>query len=176
MIHKAPSFGVAINKRSNYAKIHSFVVPQENQRFRGGEIMTRVIISLIAIYALNIVDYFQTIYAVRLCGIGVEINPIGRFLLENNCGWVVKLIMVPIVLTIMGATIRKERAWSWTAYFLLVFYSGVVLSNFNMLFRIRAFWEESIMTTLCITLAVCAAISSMICGLLSALYKHAKKK
>lgn len=138
--------------------------------------MTKTITALIAIYALNIVDYFQTIYAVRLCGIRAELNPIGRFLLENNCGWVVKIIVAPILLATMGIIIRTERKWSWAAYFMLVFYSGVVLSNFNMLFRIRAFWEESIMTTLCITLAVCAAISSMICGLLSALYKHAKKK
>ena len=150
--------------------------PPRNDSLRWHYQKPMITISLILIYILNLIDYWQTMYVVRLCGIGAELNPIGRFLLENNCGWVVKLIMVPIVLTIMGATIRKERAWSWTAYFLLVFYSGVVLSNFNMLFRIRAFWEESIMTTLCITLAVCAAISSMICGLLSALYKHAKKK
>ena len=98
--------------------------------------MTRVIVSLIAIYALNIVDYFQTIYAVRLCGIGVEANPIGRFLLENNCGWVVKLIVAPILLATMGIIIRTERKWSWAAYFMLILYTLVVASNFIQISRI----------------------------------------
>jgi hypothetical protein len=98
--------------------------------------MTRVIISLIAIYALNIVDYFQTIYAVRLCGIRAELNPIGRFLLENNCGWVVKIIVAPILLATMGIIIRTERKWSWAAYFMVILYTLVVASNFIQISRI----------------------------------------
>lgn len=98
--------------------------------------MTKVIVSLVATYILNIVDYLQTIYAVRLCGTGVELNPIGRFLLENNCGWVVKIIVAPILLATMGIIIRTERKWSWAAYFMLILYALVVASNFIQISRI----------------------------------------
>lgn len=101
--------------------------------------MTKVIVSLVATYILNIVDYLQTIYAVRLCDIGVEANPIGRLMLENNCGWVVKFIIVPVLLLIIGITVHTERKWSWAVYAVLIFYTLVVLSNFNMLYRIGVF-------------------------------------
>lgn len=138
--------------------------------------MIKVIISLIIAYVLNVIDYFQTTYIVHLIGIGAEANPIVRFLLAHNCAWIAKLIIVPILSIIMGVIIRIERGLSWSAYFLLFLYLCVVVNNFIVMFRIGAFEGETMMTTLCITLAVCAAISSMACGLLLALYKHAKKK
>ena len=95
-----------------------------------------ITISLILIYILNLIDYWQTMYVVRLCGIGAELNPIGRFLLENNCGWVVKLIVAPILLATMGIIIRTERKWSWAAYFMLILYALVVSSNFIQISRI----------------------------------------
>ena len=98
--------------------------------------MTKVIVSLVATYILNIVDYLQTIYAVRLCGTGVELNPIGRFLLENNYGWVVKFIIVPIPLITMGIIIRTDRKMAWVVYAALVWYIAIVAHNFFMILRI----------------------------------------
>lgn len=98
--------------------------------------MIKVIISLITIYILNIIDYFQTTYAVQLAGIGVEANPIGRMLLENDYGWVAKLIVVPLVLVILGATINTTRKQSWVVYLLLIFYFVVVINNFIVLSKL----------------------------------------
>lgn len=93
-------------------------------------------IFLIAIYILNLIDYWQTMYAVRLYGIGVEINPIARFLLENNCGWVVKFIIMPILLTIVGILVRTDRKMAWVVYAALVWYIAIVAHNFCMILRI----------------------------------------
>ncbi|MEE1084289.1 MAG: DUF5658 family protein [Paludibacteraceae bacterium] len=98
--------------------------------------MIKVIISLVIIYILNIIDYFQTIYAVSLAGIGVEANPIGRIMLESGYGWIVKLIVVPIVLIILGATINTARKQSWVVYLLLVFDFVVIINNFIVLSKL----------------------------------------
>lgn len=93
------------------------------------------IILLVATFLLNIVDYVQTMYAIQQLGIGVEFNPLGRFLLENDLAWAAKFVLVPIVLTIMGIVIHKDKKAAWSAYFLFVFYICLVLHNFMMLAR-----------------------------------------
>ena len=93
-------------------------------------------ISLILVYILNLIDYWQTMYAVRLCGIGAELNPIGRFLLGNNCGWVVKFIIMPILLMIVGILVRTDRKMAWVVYAALVWYIAIVAHNFFMILRI----------------------------------------
>lgn len=95
-----------------------------------------MIIQLFIIYLLNLVDYWQTMYAVRLYGIGVEINPIARFLLETNYGWVVKFIIMPILLTIVGILVRTDRKMAWVVYAALVWYIAIVAHNFFMILRI----------------------------------------
>lgn len=93
-------------------------------------------ISLILIYILNLIDYWQTMYVVRLCGIGAELNPIARFLLETNYGWVVKFIIMPILLTIVGILVRTDRTMAWAVYAILVWYIAIVAHNFCMILRI----------------------------------------
>lgn len=88
------------------------------------------IILLVLIYILNIIDYFQTIYAIQLFGIGVELNPIGRFMLENECAWIVKFIGVPILLTAIGFIIKYDKKQSWAVYFLLTMFLFLVIHNF----------------------------------------------
>lgn len=95
-----------------------------------------MIVSLIAIYILNLIDYWQTMYAVRIYGIGIEANPIARFLIENDYGGVAKLIIMPILLTIVGITVRTDRKMAWMVYVALVWYIAVVANNFIMLWRI----------------------------------------
>jgi hypothetical protein len=101
--------------------------------------MAIVIILLILIFALHIIDYFQTMYTISIYGIGVEANPIARFLIENNLGWASKFIAVPIMLAIMGFIVRKDRAMIWSLYILLAFYTAIVINNFNVLFRLGVF-------------------------------------
>lgn len=89
------------------------------------------------IYILNLIDYAQTIYAVNHIGIEVELNPIGVFLLENNIAWIMKIIITPIILTLMILIIKKDKAQIWVFYVLLIFYALVVINNFIMLSQIN---------------------------------------
>ena len=99
--------------------------------------MIKVIISLIITCILNFVDYWQTVYAIQLYGLGVELNPIARFLLSGDYGWIAKLIVVPTMLTVMGITIRAERRMSWAAYVSLIYYICIVINNFVVLSRLQ---------------------------------------
>lgn len=97
--------------------------------------MIQTIALLIAIYALNLIDYFQTMYAVQTLGIGVEANPIARYLIEHNCGGVPKLIIVPILLTAMGFIVHLDEKQKWAIYVALAMYLYVVISNFVTIFQ-----------------------------------------
>ena len=98
-----------------------------------------IIILLLAIYALNIVDYFQTVCAIQTVGIGVEANPIGRFCFKHNCAWAVKFIGMPIVLVLLWFFIKIDIRQVWAACFLFIFYCVVVLNNFSVLEQIGYF-------------------------------------
>lgn len=89
-----------------------------------------VIILLILIFALHIIDYFQTMYTISIYGIGVEANPIARFLIENNLGWAGKFIAVPIILTGLGFIIKYENKQIWAVYVLLAWSLAIVINNF----------------------------------------------
>ena len=96
-------------------------------------------IILIIIYALNIIDYFQTAYTISLFGIGVEANPIGRFLFENNCAWVMKIIITPILLFAMGVIVKLDKKQAWAVWLLLITYICLVVSNFNTMTHLGIF-------------------------------------
>lgn len=98
--------------------------------------MIKVIISLIIIFILNCIDYGQTMYAVSICGLAVEANPIARFFIGSGYGWVPKFVIMPLILALMGYLVRKEPKARWPIYILLVFYVVVVINNFIMLGRI----------------------------------------
>ena len=101
--------------------------------------MITTIILLIIVYALNIIDYIETLYVINRFGIGVEVNPIGRFLFENNLAWVVKIIVMPIVLATIGFFVKLDKKQIWAIYVLLIFYTAVVISNSCQLIQISIF-------------------------------------
>ena len=93
------------------------------------------IILLVIIFILNIIDYFQTIYGVKHIGLEVESNPIARFLLKHNLGWIPKFILVPASLIIMGIL---ANIYKWTLWFILTLfglYAYMVIYNFVMMHR-----------------------------------------
>lgn len=100
--------------------------------------MTTTIIFLIATHILSLIDYYQTVYAIQLFGIGIEANPIARFLFENNYAWAVKLIIMPIILTIIGVITKIDKNQRWAVYLLFTIYFSIVLNNFLMLMRVGA--------------------------------------
>lgn len=97
------------------------------------------IILLILTYILNIVDYQQTVYAIQLFGLQVELNPIGRFMLGNGTAWIFKLIIVPIMLAIIGLFVKIDRKQIWAVYFVFIAFFVLVVYNFCVLIRTGAF-------------------------------------
>lgn len=97
-----------------------------------------IIILSIAICCLNLIDCIQTVYAVQLFGIGIESNPIARFMFEHNCAVPMKLIVVPTLLAVMGVITNRDKRFIWALYCILALYAYVVTHNFAVLFQMGA--------------------------------------
>lgn len=96
------------------------------------------ILLLVTVYMLNLIDYFQTIYAIQLFGIEIEANPIARFLFENNYALVSKVIIMPLMLFAVGIIVRINKRQIWSVYFLTIFYAYVIIHNFIILLQMGA--------------------------------------
>lgn len=92
---------------------------------------------LILVYILNVIDYYETIYLIQNCGIDGELNPVMRFLVENDYAWGLKIIGVAILLIIYAILliIGKDKKHMWGAYVLLAAFSVTVLSNLYFIWR-----------------------------------------
>ena len=100
--------------------------------------MAPVITVLILTCILNIIDCAQTLYAVDLYGLSIEINPIARYVIQNESGIPIKLIAIPIILTIIGIVVAIDRRFKWVAYGVSVYFSLLVLHNAYVLFELGA--------------------------------------
>lgn len=84
---------------------------------------------LIITYILNVIDYFETLYLIQHFGTEVEGNPIMRYMFENNCAWIAKLIVPAILLFICGAFIKKDRTCIRPMYVVFAVYLFLVIHN-----------------------------------------------
>lgn len=87
---------------------------------------------LILTYIFNIIDLIVTMYLVRLFGLSIEGNPIGRWLIKANAQYFVKIVVIGIALmtiwSIREYTIANIASWIlFITYFLLVIYHGIIL-------------------------------------------------
>lgn len=97
--------------------------------------MIKAVILLIITYIFNLIDYWQTTYAVQIFGLGVEANPVVRFLFEHNCAGIAKFIIPAILLICLGFIIKAERGLIWTAYLSFTIYLFVIIHNFIMFMK-----------------------------------------
>ena len=88
-------------------------------------------VKLIVIYTLNIIDLIATMLLVKRFGIQIEGNPIGKWLIETNLVWFVKIVIVGAAL--LGLYRLQESKIAHTAstvilvvYSILVIYHGVI--------------------------------------------------
>ena len=88
-------------------------------------------VKLIVIYILNIIDLIVTMLLVKRFGVQIEGNPIGKWLIETNLVWFVKIIIVGAAL--FGLYRLQEIKIAHTAstvilvvYSILVIYHGVI--------------------------------------------------
>lgn len=88
---------------------------------------------LIITYILNVIDYLETLYLIQHYGIAVEGNPIMRFLVENNCVFVPKLIIPAILLLICGIFAIKDRRALSPIYLAASVYAFIVVHNLSLI-------------------------------------------
>ena len=88
-------------------------------------------VKLIVIYVLNIIDLIVTMLLVKHFGLEIEGNPIGKWLIETNLVWFVKIFIVGAAL--LGLYKLQEIKIAHTAstvilvvYSILVIYHGVI--------------------------------------------------
>ena len=88
-------------------------------------------VKLIVIYTLNIIDLIATMLLVKRFGLEIEGNPIGKWLIETNLVWFVKIVIVGAAL--FGLYRLQESKIAHTAstvilvvYSILVIYHGVI--------------------------------------------------
>lgn len=90
---------------------------------------------LILTYIFNIIDLIVTMYLVRLFGLSVEGNPIGRWLIKTNLQYFVKTVIIGVLLLKIwklskGNCKKIADIASWVliiAYSILIFYHIVIL-------------------------------------------------
>lgn len=58
-------------------------------------------VKLIVIYILNIIDLIATMLLVKRFGLEIEGNPIGKWLIETNLVWFVKVVGVGVALLLL---------------------------------------------------------------------------
>lgn len=94
---------------------------------------------LIIIYIFNLIDLIATIYLVSLFGLSVEGNPIGRWLIQTNLVYVVKIAVVGLALLLLWK-FKKNRfaiVGSWviliTFSLLAVYHVFIQFNNFAIL-------------------------------------------
>lgn len=94
--------------------------------------MTKQIkVKLIVIYTLNIIDLIATMILAKRFGLEIEGNSIGKWLIETNLVWFVKIVIVGAAL--LGLYKLQEIKIAHTAstvilvvYSILVIYHGVI--------------------------------------------------
>lgn len=84
-------------------------------------------IPLILAYALNIIDYLFTRHWVKLYGLDIEGNPIGRWMFENDSAGVVKIFVVGVAFLVLGCLIGRHPSLRWTGFIPLAVYSAIVV-------------------------------------------------
>ena len=88
---------------------------------------------LILTYIFNIIDLIITMYLVRLFGLSIEGNPIGRWLIKINLQYFVKIVVIGALLLEIGKLSKGNNLiniCSWilfVVYMLLIIYHGVLL-------------------------------------------------
>lgn len=87
---------------------------------------------LLITYLLNLFDLAMTSLWVKLYGIDIEGNPIGRWMLTHNIAWAVKIFAVGGLLAVLGVCIRKHPKYAPVAYIPLVAYGVLAIYHITI--------------------------------------------
>lgn len=93
-------------------------------------------IPLIIAYGLNIIDYIFTAYWVHNYGVGIEGNPFGRWLFQNNVAWLFKIVIVGLIFAVLWAVIKRYPKAIIALYILLGVYAVLVIYHIIIAIRV----------------------------------------
>ena len=92
---------------------------------------------IILTYILNLIDYLFTLYWVRKFGIETELNPIGRWMFEQNVAWLFKIVIIGGLLGAVGWHIHRHPEDAYLAWIPLIWYGAVVAYHIAIFLYIR---------------------------------------
>ena len=88
-------------------------------------------VKLIVIYVLNIIDLIATMLLVKRFGIQIEGNPIGKWLIETNLVWFVKIFIVGVALLglykLQEIKIAQTASTIWLVTYALIFIYHIII-------------------------------------------------
>ena len=88
-------------------------------------------------YILNIIDYASTLYWVRSYGLDTELNPIGRWMFEQNVAWLFKIVIIGVLLGAVGWYTHRHPEAAYLAWIPLIWYGTVCLYHIAIFLIIR---------------------------------------
>ena len=91
---------------------------------------------LLAIYVLNLFDVFVTAFWVELFGLGIEANPIARWMFATNCAYAFKVFGIGILLYFLNKYLPKYPKYIWTSWLLLGIYGSLMIYHIISIVRI----------------------------------------
>ncbi len=84
-------------------------------------------LQLFTAYLLNVADYVYTTLWVRLYGVDIEANPLGRWMYVTCMAGVFKVFVVGVLFCLLGLFIRQRPRMAWVVYLPLGVYGGLVV-------------------------------------------------
>ena len=91
---------------------------------------------LLAVYVLNLFDVFVTAFWVELFGLGIEANPIARWMFATNCAYAFKVFGIGILLYFLNKYLPKYPKYIWTSWLLFGIYVALAIYHIVSLVRI----------------------------------------
>lgn len=99
-----------------------------------------MIIKLIITYILNIIDLIATMLLIKRFGATHEVNALGKWLIETNLVYFVKIVVVGMALLAIGLLSKNNQKLSNIASWILLFayiavtiYHGVILFHLQLI-------------------------------------------
>lgn len=78
-------------------------------------------------YLFNVIDYFFTSKWVKIYGIEIEANPIGRWMFSNNSAFIIKIFVVGALFILLWFLLKKSRRARKIKYLIFAVYSFVTV-------------------------------------------------
>ena len=94
-------------------------------------------IRLIIAYLLNIFDLAMTSHWVNKFGIGIEGNPIGRWLYQHHLIVPYKVFGAGIALIALYWGIKKHPKWDWISWVILAVYGILAIYHIFIVIKVR---------------------------------------